>query len=246
MISRTTASSSSRLITSYRSFSSTSSQLSILDYFKFYKKSNPSTELEPKPKPTSEIIQELETKSKPIEFKRRIEIIGQRNPRHTDKEIIRKNLNNFKIHSWIPHNSKYSKKNTTETTYEKEIETLLNSILSNFEIPSHDFKLNNLEQRFKLLKNVQISFGLQIPDLKITQLTTPLEIQKYLIDELNPLKPIYNEHEPNAIRLNNDEFKGSNVSIGEWVFEKQKAQVFRKLIKKSKRLEKESLKEITN
>ncbi|GMG39734.1 unnamed protein product [[Candida] boidinii] len=79
--------------------------------------------------------------------------------------------------------------------------------------------------------------------LKLTQLNNLLKLKNHLVRELNPSKIELNEKLPNAIYLNPEEFIGTNISIGDHVFEKQKSKHFKKLIKKANKLESVAIEE---
>ncbi|GMG40611.1 unnamed protein product [Ambrosiozyma monospora] len=245
-----------------RLISSTSSNNGVLDYFKFFNKSKSQTEelSEVKPQKTEEKIKEIEHKEAPIELEQKIEILGKAQSQASliYKQELQKNLNGFKIHSWIPKNSLYSKKLAeleskssssdaqARPAYQQAITELLSEITSKFypdASPASSIALDELHTRFALLKEIQRKFGIVIPDIKIGSLTTTAQLESYLFARLNPaniaLASEKDELLPsNAIVLDAAKFEGSNVSVGEWVFEKQKAKSFKKLLKKANELEK--------
>ncbi|GME80277.1 unnamed protein product [Ambrosiozyma monospora] len=249
-----------------RLISSTSLNNGVLDYFKFFNKSKSQTEesSEVKPQKTEEKIKEIEHKEAPIELEQKIEILGKAQSQASliYKEELQKRLNGFKIHSWIPKNSLYSKRLAeleskassadapaeAKPIYQQAITNLLSEITTKFypdasKSPETPIALDELHTRFALLKEVQRKFGIVIPDIKIASLATTAQIESYLFSKLNPanvaLASGKDELLPsNAIVLDAAEFEGSNVSVGEWVFEKQKAKTFKKLLKKANELEK--------
>lgn len=236
-----------QLVLHNRGFASTPVAGSILDYLKFYKKKKPEL---PKERATEDVIEDVE-QHKEIEDIHKVKIIGRRDPRQFDKKLILKNLNGFTGDSWIPKKSLYT------ITIEKEAETtkeevgkLYPSVVSKLlgDIQSQTLKegdahteLNNLAQRFNILKQVQRTFGIYISDLQLTALSNFDLIQKYLLEELNPQKIPVDEIVPDRINWNPAEFEGTNISIGKYVFESQKSRKLKKLLRKANKLERNSL-----
>lgn len=212
-----------------------------MDYFKFFnKKSSAQT---PQVKDTKEVIENLQENQDKIKTNDKIEILGRKNPRYTDKAIIEENLNGFKINRWIPKSNEFSKQLTTEN-YRSEISKELERIFSTLNL-STTAEIDDLFKRFQLLKTVQQSFILSIPDSKFTLLNSFDALQTYLFTNLNPSLKLSkkSEFQPDAVDLNPSDFQGTNVSISEFVFKSDKERAYKSLLKKASKLEKSALKE---
>lgn len=233
----------------YRHFSISRSNNSVLDYFKFFKKKNNNDEQqELKPKDTNEVIKEVQENQDNIPINEKIEILGRKNPRYTDKEIINENLNGFQIHRWIPKsNSTIEKINSNLENYQIEISNKLNEIFDNLKI-SKNSNIDDLFIRFNIFKKIQKTFILSIPDSNFTHLKNFNDFNNYLINNLNPKIKLSNksEFQPDAIDLDNSLFNGTNVSIGKWTFENEKQKAYKYLLKKASKLEKQSVKQFEN
>ena len=236
-----------------RCFSTSSKKLSIMDYFKFYKKKD--SDIVPTKK-TEQVIDEIENNK--VDYKKKkITILGKKNPELYDKQVIFKNLNGFTVNRWIPKETYYKLKlsnKNPENTYIDVIDSIIPELYNKFYLRNSNespislesfesINLNDLYQRFIFIKQVQIKFGIEISDLKLTQLNNLLKLKNHLVRELNPSKIELNEKLPNAIYLNPEEFIGTNISIGDHIFEKQKSKHFKKLIKKANKLESVAIEE---
>lgn len=224
-----------------RCFSASRSSYSVLDYFKFFKKKDQDNT--PQPKDTKEVIKELEAKQDEIPINEKIEILGRKNPRYTDKELIKENLNGFQIHRWIPKSNAFTK-TLTKDNYKAEISSKLGSIFEENKL-SKEQSIDDLYVRFSLFKTIQKLFVLPIPDSKFATLNSFAAIESYLITNLDPALKLSKktEFQPDAVDLDPAAFEGTNVSISEWTFEKEKQKAYKNLLKKASKLEKLSVKE---
>lgn len=225
----------------HRCFSSSKSNNSVLDYFKFFKKKN--TDSTPQPKDTKEVIKEVEQNQDEITTNEKIEILGRKNPRYTDKSIILENLNGFQIHRWIPNSNSFVKSLTNEN-FKTEINSKLNSLFDSNKL-SKELVIDDLYLRFNIFKQIQKIFIISIPDSQFTLLDSFKNIELYLISNLDPALKLSkkSEFQPDAVDLDPSAFEGTNVSIGEWTFEKEKQKAYKKLLNKANTLEKISAKQ---
>lgn len=234
----------------YRYFSISRSNNSVLDYFKFFKKKNNNdNEKQLQPKDTNEVIKEVQENQDNIPINEKIEILGRKNPRYTDKEIIKENLNGFQIHRWIPKsNSTIEKINSNIENYQIEILNKLNEIFDNLKIPKDNSNIDDLFIRFNIFKTIQKTFLLSIPDSNFTHLKNFNDFNNYLITNLNPKIKFSNksEFQPDAVDLDSSLFNGTNVSIGKWTFQNEKQKAYKNLLKKASKLEKQSVKQFEN
>lgn len=220
-----------------RSFSSTRVSNSVLDYFKFFKKKS-ANEQGPVVKETKEVIEEVKEKQDEIANKANIEILGVKNPRYTDPKIIEQNLKGFKIHKWIPKSNELSKSLTPEN-YKVEINKALSEIFAEGLDPS------NLYTRFKVFKQVQQKFIIEIPDSQFALLGDQQSYERYLLEHLNPGLKLSNKtvFTPDAVDFAPGQFEGTNVFVTKHVFNSEKDKKFKKLLKKASKLQKQSLQE---
>lgn len=225
-----------------RLFSTCSVRYSILDYFKFYKKKKPEL---PKQRPTEQVMKDVEG-NQDIKGAREIEVLGQRDPRQFDKKLITKNLNGFVVNRWIPKQSLYSK-NVKDKEYTSVINEMLQKIYAeNFKDPKvgiEDVELDDLAKRFEIIKSVQKAFGLEIPDPQLTLLDNFGKIQAYLVKQLDPKRTLYDELVPDKVNFKESEFEGSNISVGEYVFDAQKSKKLHKLLHKANKMEEDAIKQ---
>ncbi|VEU24309.1 DEKNAAC105633 [Brettanomyces naardenensis] len=231
-------------VSAVRLFSSTQASSSILDYFKFYR--NKEVDV-PKPRPTEEVIKEVES-GKKIDVGSEVEIIGRRDPRQSDKSVILKNLKGFTIHSWVPKTTIYSSKQKASSPekYTQTVSELLREIYSaNFDDAKLEqfssLELNDLSRRFQILKEVQEKFGVEIPDPRIAGLNTFGKIERYLTEKLDPTRIPEDELVPDKVYFDPASFEGTNISVGDFVFEKQKSKTLKKLLKKANKLERKAM-----
>jgi len=234
------------LVSLNRGFLTTPVTSSILDYFKFYNKKKPQL---PKERATEDVIKDVE-QHKEVEDIHKVKIIGRRDPRQFNKKLILKNLKGFTASSWIPAESKYAKALDKEIqTTKKEDVDLYPNVISKLlgDIQSQTLKdgdstteLNDLTQRFGIVKQVQLVFGIYIPDLQLTTLSNFDMIEKYLLKELNPDKVPVDELIPDKINWDPAEFEGTNISVGKYVFGGQKSKTLKKLLRKANKLERGS------
>jgi hypothetical protein len=231
----------SRQIGYVRSFSTTKPSNSVLDYFKFFKKKNSQDANIPQPKDTEEVIKDVESNQENITKNTKIEILGRKNPRYTDKEIIKQNLNGFQVHRWIPKSNFFTETLTPEN-YKSKISEQLTTLFNDSKI-SIDSSIDNLYIRFDILKKIQKLFTISIPDSKFTYLSDFSNIESYLITNLNPTLKLSNKNEfqPDAIDFNPNEFLGTNVSVSKHVFKSEKERTYKSLLKKASALEKKTL-----
>lgn len=227
-----------------RCFSISRTNKSVLDYFKFFKKKNDDA---PKSKDTNEVIKEVEAKQDELELAEKIEILGRKNPRYTDKELIKENLNGFQIHRWIPKSNSFVNSLYNSDNYASQVSAKLDTIFTDKNL-SKTQTIDDLYTRFNIFKTIQKLFIIQIPDSKFTELNSFDSIESYLIKNLDPALKLSkkSEFQPDAVDLNPEDFKGTNVSVGEWTFEKEKQRTYKKLLKKASDLEKLSVKEYKN
>lgn len=218
-----------------RSFSTTRASNSVLDYFKFFNKKTPK-QAGPVAKDTKEVIEEVKENQDVIANKSKIEILGVKNPRYTDKEIIEKNLNGFNATNWIPKSNDFSK-SLTQENFKTEINQKLNEIFS------QEQDLSNLYIRFKIFKQVQNSFIISIPDSKFSLLNDLQSYEEYLLQHLNPALKLSNktEYKPDAVDFAPGQFEGTNISVSKFVFESEKEKKYKKVLKKASKLQKQSL-----
>ncbi|KAG0674506.1 hypothetical protein C6P40_002155 [Pichia californica] len=223
-----------------RSFSTTRFNRSVLDYFKFFKKKD--QENVPQPKATTEVMKDLEQHQDDIEIKETIEVLGRKNPRYTDKAIIKENLKGFQIHRWIPKSNEFVSTLENSENYQSEITKKLDSIFSNLKL-SKDATIDDLFVRFNIFKTIQKVFILQIPDSQFTHLNSFNTFETYLITNLDPIRKLSkkSEFQPDAVDFDTSIYEGTNVSIGEWTFEKEKEKAYKNLLKKASKLEKASM-----
>ncbi|QPG76034.1 hypothetical protein FOA43_003420 [Brettanomyces nanus] len=233
-----------------RQFSSSLTTRSILDYFKFYKKKD--HENVPKQRPTEEVIKEVESGSKAIDAKNDVEILGRRDPRQFDKEVILEHLKGFSIPTWLPtkSGSEYAIKlnELTKSNEGVSISKLYTRAISEIlkQVAGYDSgitELNDLSQRASILKQVQQKFRLEIPDPQIGKLNSFAKIEQYLTQKLDPSRPEEDELVPDKVYFDPAVLEGTNISVGSFVFEKQKAKTLKKLLKKAKKMEKRAIEE---
>lgn len=228
-----------------RCFSTTAKSNSVLDYFKFFKK-NPAAKTAPV-KDTDQVIKDVEQNQENITEIEKITILGTKNPRYTDAKIIEKNLNGFKVNTWIqkPNQNSFVKNLNTEN-FENEISVKLSEIFQNLNIDKQS-KLDNLYLRFAIFKTVQSQMSIEIPDYQLSKFVSFDYILNYLQSKtiLNPQikNSEKSEFKPDAVDFNLDEFNGTNVSIGKWTFENEKRRNYKKLLRKANILEKNSVKD---
>lgn len=218
-----------------RSFSSTRAAPSVLDYFRFFKKTDKQSST-PAIKPVSNEkaveIQDTVANDAP-----KVTILGIKNPRYTDPEIIKQNLNGFVVSKWIPKSNLLLNNDNYKLIINDKLNEIFqkNNIQTTIQIPIND-KLN-------IFKSIQKTFSINIPDYQIANLSNYQLINDYLIKILNPNLANSNitEFTPNAIDLPIDSFKGTNVHIGKHVFEAQKRKTYKKLLKKAASMEKNAV-----
>lgn len=229
-----------RQISQVRGFSSSKQAQSVLDYFKFFKPKSSTTTSTTPTKDTNQVIQEVESNQESIGKTSTIKILGRKNPRYTDPQIIEQNLNGFQATPWLSKNSTTTP--LTVDNYQSQISSTLSSLFSSLKC-NPSTSIDNLYLRFKLLKNIQQSFNISIPDSQFTSLATFDQIQAYLITNLNPLLKNSNktEFQPDALDFDESKFKGTNVSFDKFVFKSEKERKYNNLLKKASQLEKKSL-----
>lgn len=225
----------------HRHFSVSRSSYSVLDYFKFFKKKNQDNT--PQPRDTKEVIKEVEEKQDEIPIEEKIEILGRKNPRYTDKALIKENLKGFQIHRWIPRSNAFTSTLTADN-YRSEIGSKLEAIFEEHKL-SKEQPIDDLYVRFNVFKTIQKLFILPIPDSKFAVLNSFAAIESYLVAQLDPVlkHSKKTEFQPDAVDLDPAAFEGTNVSISEWTFESQKEKTYKKLMRKANKLEKLSVKE---
>lgn len=217
-----------------RSFSSSSLKYSILDYFR----SKPSTPAVAQPS-TKEVMKKAEQSEVSLE---KIPIIGKRNKLRD--ELWKTRMNGFEVNSWIPEKSVYTELIASDSNIEPTVviknlllKTYNDKLSANLDAVTEDITLNDLQKRFELIKQIQLDFGVKISDYELTTLNSLTKVEKYLNKKLlNPTR--FNEKEPNAIYLDEDAFKGTNVSIKSYVSEALKEKKFNALLRQAKKLEK--------
>lgn len=214
-----------------RQFSSTSRSLSVLDYFKFFKKKTPSNT--PQPKQTAQVIEEVKNNQDKITSEAEIEIIGKKNPRYYDEEVIAENLKGFSEKYWIQ----------GQSIKQGDVSELLASIFNQHKVTPDDKPIDNLYLRFAIFKAVQERFGVFIPDSKFTFLDSYAQFESTLQNLLDPaLKTTKkNEFQPDAVDFNLEEYKGTNVHITKHVFKSEKEKKYAELLEKAKLEEEKSL-----
>lgn len=230
---------------SVRVFSTASRRAGLMDILGFYKKSDPAVPAVPV-KSTDDVIAEATSPNatqKAVSTK--IQVLGRRNPAHFDAEIKAKKLNGFVVHRWVPKDSKYIQQvDGSKADYHETVTALLTSTFDALKLQK-DQSLDDLLTRFQLIKQVQINFGVQIPDNQLSQLASFSQIESYLIQVLNPEAQFTNKTEftPDAIDFNEAEFEGTNISVGEYIFESEKKKMYKKLVSKAKKIEEDKAKE---
>lgn len=226
-----------------RQLSTSARRSGIMDILKFYKKSEPSVPV----KSTEEVMTAATQKSEPqatTASPNKLQIIGRRHPSHYDPEVKARKLNGFVVHRWIPKDCKYIQAVDASTEdYSISVATLLEAEFKAAGLEK-DSELNDLMKRFTLLKSVQKTFGVQIPDVMLAKLSNYAQIEKLLVRELNPEAEFTNKTEftPDAVDFNEADFVGTNISVGEYVFETEKKRMYKKLTVKAKKIEEENTK----
>ncbi|KAH3668796.1 hypothetical protein OGAPHI_002551 [Ogataea philodendri] len=226
-----------------RQFHSSASRASILDYFKFYKKKE--TEPQVPVKDTKQVIKEIETRTQAPVAANTVVMLGKHNSEYSDKKLRQQAMEGFVLSSWIPAKSEFSKKNVQPELYKDQITEILTSVFQRHvpATPASELKLDNLALRFKLLKDVQIKFGLSIPDFKLSQLDSFSTIRDYLYQRLDPEGFVIDEKVPDAVHFRPGEFDGTNITVGKYVFESQKKKEVKKLYRKARHAERKSINE---
>ncbi|KAG7927175.1 hypothetical protein KL925_002546 [Ogataea polymorpha] len=234
------------LFISARQFHNSVVRPSVLDYFKFYKKKDAAPETPVKD--TKEVIKEIETKTRDPVTSNEVVILGKHNSEFSDEKVSKKALEGFVFNTWLPEKSEFSNRNTGSLPYQEVVSELLTEIFKTHvpSINASDLKLDDLALRFKLLKEVQIKFGTSIPDIKLSQLDSFDKIERYLLDKLDPKSQLFNEKLPDAVYLDPKEFEGTNITVGEYVFESQKRKEIRNLYQKAKNAEQKAIQEALN
>lgn len=233
------------MATSMRQLSTTARRSGIMDILKFYKKSEPAVPT----KSTEEVMKAATSQSEPgseskLAPSNKIQVIGRRHPSHYDPEIKAKKLNGFVVHRWIPKDNKYIRSvDSSSEDYQLTITSLLESTFKSSGLEK-DSQLDDLLKRFSLLKSVQKTFGVQIPDVLLSKLSNFSQIESYLVKKLNPEAQFTNKSEftPDAIDFNEADFEGTNISVGEYVFESEKKKMYKKLTIKAKKIEEQNTK----
>ncbi|KAG7694929.1 hypothetical protein KL930_001252 [Ogataea haglerorum] len=230
------------LLVSARQFHNSVVRPSVLDYFRFYRKKD--TVPETPTKDTKEVIKEIETKTRDPVTSNKIVILGKHNSEFSDEKIAQKAMEGFVFTTWLPRKSEFSKRNNGSQPYQEVVSELLTEIFK-IHAPStaSDIKLDDLALRFKILKDVQIKFGTSIPDIKLSQLDSFDKIERYLVAKLDPKSQLFNEKVPDAVHLDPKEFEGTNITVGEYVFESQKRKEVKKLYRKAKKAEQKAIQE---
>ncbi|ODV93398.1 hypothetical protein PACTADRAFT_51993 [Pachysolen tannophilus NRRL Y-2460] len=232
----------------YRYFASSQTNLSILDFFRSKKDTATLTK-----KSTDELISKVEKDDVSLtsDINKKIPILGKRNVEQLNRWKTK--MNNFKVESWVPEKSKYyyglKQYDSNDLKLEKYGELINNLLLTSYNkfypnnqlesISQFNSNLNNdLSLKFKFFKYIQITFGLKISDMNLTQINTLQALNDFLKTELKPNKTIINEKLPNAIYLNPQDFKNTNVYIDSSISPKEKQKKFNKLIMKLNKVEK--------
>ncbi|KAG7767647.1 hypothetical protein KL931_003460 [Ogataea haglerorum] len=230
------------LLVSARQFHNSVVRPSVLDYFRFYRKKD--TVPETPTKDTKEVIKEIETKTRDPVTSNKIVILGKHNSEFSDEKIAQKAMEGFVFTTWLPRKSEFSKRNNGSQPYQEVVSELLTEIFK-IHAPStaSDIKLDDLALRFKILKDVQIKFGTSIPDIKLSQLDSFDKIERYLVAKLDPKSQLFNEKVPDAVHLDPKDFEGTNITVGEYVFESQKRKEVKKLYRKAKKAEQKAIQE---
>ncbi|KAG7797064.1 hypothetical protein KL929_002770 [Ogataea haglerorum] len=230
------------LLVSARQFHNSVVRPSVLDYFRFYRKKD--TVPETPTKDTKEVIKEIETKTRDPVTSNKIVVLGKHNSEFSDEKIAQKAMEGFVFTTWLPRKSEFSKRNNGSQPYQEVVSELLTEIFK-IHAPStaSDIKLDDLALRFKILKDVQIKFGTSIPDIKLSQLDSFDKIERYLVAKLDPKSQLFNEKVPDAVHLDPKEFEGTNITVGEYVFESQKRKEVKKLYRKAKKAEQKAIQE---
>ncbi|KAG7846887.1 hypothetical protein KL941_002680 [Ogataea angusta] len=228
---------------SVRQFHNSVVRPSVLDYFKFYKKKD--TAPETPVKDTKEVIKEIETKTRDPVTSNKVVILGKYNSEFSDAKVAQRAMEGFVFSTWLPQKSEFSKRNTGSRLYQEVVSELLTEIFKTHvpSINALDLKLDDLALRFKLLKDVQIKFGTSIPDIKLSQLDSFDKIERYLLGKLDPKSQLFNEKVPDAVHLDPKEFEGTNITVGDYVFESQKRKEIKKLHRKAKKAEQKAIQE---
>lgn len=232
-----------KMATSMRQLSTTARRSGIMDILKFYKKSEPAV-----PTKSTEEVMKAATSQNELDSKppssNKVEIIGRRHPSHFDPEVKARKLNGFVVHRWIPKDNKYIQSVDSSTEdYQLTIKSLLDSTFKSSGLEK-DTQLDDLLKRFSLLKSVQKTFGVQIPDVSISKLSNFSQIESYLVKALDPEAQFTNKSEftPDAVDFNEADFEGTNISVGEFVFESEKKKMYKKLTVKAKKIEEQNTK----
>ncbi len=229
-----------------RPFSTSVARRSVLDYFKFFKKKTPSSATESTTvaeRDTKEVIKDVETSQDTLPVADKVEILGRKNPRYTDKAIIAENLNGFAVNRWIPRRTAFTDSLTSDN-YATQISAKLTEL---FRASSIDVAqpIVSLSDKLALFKAIQQTFTIYIPDSKFTLLNTYEDFNVYLVQHMDPQLKLSNKNEfkPDAVDFAPGAFEGTNVYTGKWTFNSQKEKNYKKLLKKASKLEKQSIQE---
>ncbi|KAI0464818.1 hypothetical protein LJB42_000028 [Komagataella kurtzmanii] len=225
--------------TARRYFRVTVPKGSLLDFFK--RGSNPTEVVKPRhKKSTEQLIEKIEENQGELSSSSKstfIPIIGKDSLSGSKSG---KELNDFQIHRWIPRRSIYSKKLAASYQYQTAINIVLDSTYTHVTRRSIDdaAELSDIQERFKLIKKVQINFGLIISDVELTRVHTLGQLRNLLFEKLDPCLKVVDEQLPNAIYVDSTAYTSTNVSVGEFLGSKQKQIKFNELLKRVEKVEK--------
>ncbi|ANZ73409.1 BA75_01105T0 [Komagataella pastoris] len=225
--------------TARRYFRVTVPKGSLLDFFK--RGSNPTEVVKPHyKKSTDQLIEKIEHNQGELLTSSKstfIPIIGKES---LSDSVSGKELNGFQINRWIPRRSIYSKKLAASSQYQTAVNIILDSTYTHVTGRSVDdsAELSDIQERFKLIKKVQINFGLIISDIELTRTHTLGQLRNLLLQKLDPSLKVVDEQLPNAIYVDPTAYMTTNVSVGEFLGSKQKEVKFNELLKSVQRVEK--------
>ncbi|GMM27555.1 hypothetical protein DAMA08_002710 [Martiniozyma asiatica (nom. inval.)] len=206
------------MLAARRALSQSRCRSGLMDILQFYKK--------PAAKPTEEVMAEAAQKSqgetpspKNELISSEVEIIGKLHPRFTDAKLQTELLNGFVVPTWMAE--------------KQSVESIPEIVKNAFQLHKAELSapLNDLSLRFKVIKQIQVDSGVSITDIALTQLSTLDELTQYVISKINDTS---SEITPDAIELNPQDFAGTNVHVGSFVYESEKKKMWQKLVEDAK------------
>ena len=99
--------------------------------------------------------------------------------------------------------------------------------------------LSNLSQRFQAIKSLSESLNLAIPDSVLSKVESTQDAVEYLKSVARP----YNEKTPDAVYLNAEDFKDTNITISDPAAErKARRKHYKSLVRQARQAEEQSFK----